>query len=324
MRVAVLAVDGMLDSGLTSVLDVFSAANVLHADAELTAPPFEVTVVARGRRVRTAHGLSVPARPWEQARTEPPDLFVMPSVGVRTPAAVVDVVRRHPALASIEEWCERGVAMAGACSGTFFLAEAGVLDGRRATTSWWLASTFRERYPQVDLDETQIVVTDNITTACAGYAHVDLALALVGQVSPALADLTAAYLVAGRRQVQTGAAGTLARATAPPLLVAFERHARQHLHQSMGVADIAAAIGTSERTLQRLTADALGRTPNRYLQDLRLEQAIHLLGTTDRSTASVAEAVGYRSADALRALLRRRRGVSVRGARHGVDDGAAR
>lgn len=315
MRVAVLVVDGMLDSGLTSVLDVFAGANVLHSEADLGSAPFDITIVGRTSRVRTAHGLTVPARPWAEAREDPPDLLVMPSVGVRTPAQVVDVVRRHPALAHVAEWCERGVGMAAACSGTFFLAEAGVLDGRRATTSWWLATTFRERYPGVDLDETQIVVADNITTGAAGFAHVDLALALVGQVSPTLADLTADYVVAGRRQVQVGAVGTLGRASAPPLLIAFERYARRHLAESPSIAAIATAIGTSERTLQRLTAETLDRTPHRYLQELRLDQAAHLLATTDRSTASVAESVGYRSADALRALLRQRRGVTVREAR---------
>ncbi|MHA3701841.1 GlxA family transcriptional regulator [Jatrophihabitans sp. YIM 134969] len=317
MRVAVLAVDGMLDSGFTSVLDVFSAAAVLHAEAALRANPFEVTVVARTSRVHTAHGLSVPAVPWARARQEPPDLLVMPSIGVFAPAGVVDVVRRHPALASVVEWCEAGVGMAAACSGTFFLAEAGLLDGRRATTSWWLADAFRERYPAVQLEDTETVVVDNITTGCAGYGHVDLALALVAQVSPVLADLAAAYLVVGRRGVQTGVPGGAGLVNAPPLVLAFERFARAHLADASSIADIAAAIGTSERTLQRSTADALGMSPHAYLQELRLQQAVDLLMTTERSTASVAEAVGYRSADALRALLRRRRGTSVRRTRAG-------
>lgn len=317
MQVAVLAIDGMLDSGLTSVLDVFAAANTLHAEAGLAQPPFEVSVVARTRRVHTAHGLTVPATAWAEARHARPDLLVMPSVGVAPPPAVVDIVRRHPALASVVEWCEAGVGLAAACSGTFFLAEAGLLDGRRATTSWWLVDAFRERYPRVELEPDQTVVVDNITTACAGYGHLDLALTLVGQVSPALSDLAAAYLVTGRRGTQTGVAGGAGLVTAPPLVLAFERYARTHLAQGPGIGEIASAIGTSERTLQRLVADTLGTTPHAWLQELRLQHAVDLLATTDRSTASVAEAVGYRSADALRALLRRRRGTSVRQTRGG-------
>ncbi len=315
MRVAVLAVDGMLDSGFASVLDGLTAANVLHLEAGLTAAPFEVVVVGRGRRVRTGYGLSVQTLPWWELAADPPELLVMPSIGVRSPSVVIDVVRRHPALVHVEQWYTSGVSMAAACSGTFFLAEAGVLDGLRATTSWWLADTFRERYPRVDLDETRVVVHDNVTTAGAGYAHLDLALALVDAVSPALAGLTAAYLVAGRRDVQVGVVTTFGRVVAPPLLVAFERYARAHLRESPTIGVIARAIGTSERTLQRVMADALQSSPTRYLQELRLTHAVHLLATTDLSTTAVAESVGYHSADALRAVLRQRRGHSVSQAR---------
>lgn len=121
------------------------------------------------------------------------------------------------------------------------------VDGGRRS-----ADTFRQRYPRVDLDETRVVVHDTVTTAGAGYAHLDLALALVSAVSPALGALVSAYLVAGRRDAQV---------------------------------------------------------------QLRLTQAAHLLATTDRSTATVAESVGYHSADALRALLRKRRGQSLSQAR---------
>lgn len=317
MRVAVLAVEGMWDSGFMSVLDGLAAANLLHREAGLVGAPFEVTVVGRGRRVRTGHGLSVLTLPWRELTSDPPELVVMPSVGVRSPAAVLDVVRHHPALAHVEQWHADGVAMAAACSGTFFLAEAGVLDDRRATTSWWLADTFRERYPRVELDETRVVVHDDVTTAGAGYAHLDLALALVGARSPVLAGLTAAYLVAGQRQEQVGLTPALGQVVAPPLVLAFERHARAHLHESPTIADVARAIGTSERTLQRLMAGALGTTPTRYLQELKLTHAVHLLTTTELSTSAVAASVGYGSADALRAVLRRRRGRSVSQARSG-------
>ncbi len=315
MRVAVLAVEGMWDSGFASVLDGLTAANVLHLEAGLAAAPFEVTVVGRRRRVRTGHGLSVPTLPLREAVADPPELLVMPSIGVRSPPAVLDVVRRHPALAHVGQWHASGVAMAAACSGTLFLAEAGVLDGLRATTSWWLADTFRERYPLVELDESRVVVHDNVTTAGAGYAHLDLALALVTAISPVLAGLTAAYLVAGRRDVQVGVVPTFGQVAAPALVVAFERYARAHLHESPTTGDLARAIGTSERTLQRVLADALGTSPTRYLQELRLTHAVHLLATTDLSTSAIAGSVGYRSADALRAVLRRRRGHSVSHAR---------
>ena len=320
MRVAVLAVDGMWDSGFTSVLDALAAANVLHVEAGLATAPFDVVVVGRGRRVRTGHGLSVPTLPWHELAADLPGLVVMPSIGVRSPSAVLDVVRGHPALDHVERWHADGVAMAAACSGTFFLAEAGVLDDRRATTSWWLADTFRERYPRVDLDETRVVVHHDVTTAGAGYAHLDLALALVNAVSPALAALTSSYLVAGRRDAQVGIVPT-SGVVAPALVVAFERYARAHLHEAPTIGHVARAIGTSERTLQRVMAETLDTSPTHYLQELRLTHAVHLLTTTDLSTSAVAGSVGYRSADALRAVLLRRRGYSVSRARRATRAG---
>lgn len=312
MHVAVLGIDGMLDSGLSSVLDVFTSANALHRDAGLATAPFEVSVTAQGHSVRTAHGLTAPTTPWARVLADPPDLLVMPSIGVRPPAEVVDVVRHHPALDGVRELHGRGTAVAASCSGTFFLAEAGVLDGLRATTSWWLAETFRDRYPRVALEDGHVVVDDGgVMTAAAGFAAIDLGLALVARTSPALAELTGAYVVAGQRTQQVGVVRANTRAAAHPLLVAFERHVREHLAAAPTMAQTAAAIGSSERHLQRLTAEELGMTPGEWVQELRVERAVHLLTSTDRSTAAVARAVGYGSADALRAVLRRRRSVSV-------------
>lgn len=115
--------------------------------------------------------------------------------------------------------------------------------------------------------------------------------------------------------MQVGVVPTFGPVVAPALVVAFERYARGHLHESPTIAGLARAIGTSERTLQRVMADALDASPTRYLQELRLTHAVHLLATTDLSTSAVAGSVGYHSADALRAVLRRRRGRSVSQAR---------
>jgi len=89
------------------------------------------------------------------------------------------------------------------------LAESGLLNQQRATTTWWLAPVFRERYPQVFLDESDMVVkSGNVVTAGAALGHMDLALWLISGVSPELASLTGRYLIVDSRPSQTAYALT--------------------------------------------------------------------------------------------------------------------
>jgi transcriptional regulator GlxA family with amidase domain len=313
MRVAVLAVEGMFDSGLSVVLDILATANVLSAQANLPAPPFEVIPVGPGTSVRTANGLSLPTTPWHEMQDDdPPEVAVMPAVGLRPPAEVVGIVRDHNLLAPITALCQNGVGMAAACSGTFFLAEAGILDGLTATTSWWLGPTFRARYPRVDLDESRTLsVTGNITTAGAAFAHMDLALSLVHRQSPVLAELVARYLVIGDRPSQAAAALPALLASGNPTVAAFERYIRDNLSQPVAVEEAARSIGVSERTLQRATVATLGISPIRFVQELRLEQATFLLRTTNDTAVAIAAAIGYQDVSTLRSLIRRRRKTTL-------------
>ncbi|HEY0936933.1 MAG TPA: helix-turn-helix domain-containing protein [Trebonia sp.] len=318
MRVAVFAVDGMFDSGLTVTLDILATANLLSAQAGLAAPPFSVTTAGLGTSVRTAHGLRLDTTPWPQITADPPEVAVMPAMGLRPPAEIIAAVSGHGMLPAVSALCASGTGMAAACSGTFFLAEAGILDGLAATTSWWLGSAFRSRYPQVDLDESRtLAITGNITTAGAAFAHIDLALSLTHRISPVLAALTAHYLVLGDRPSQAAAAVPTLLASGDPVVATFERYIRDHLSGPIRIEEAAHATGVSERTLQRATADTLGMSPVRFIQQVRLEQAAYLLQTTSKTPATIAAAVGYADAGTLQALMRRRRNTTLGALRRG-------
>ena len=312
MRVAVFAVDGMFDSGLTVILDILGTANVLSAQIGLPAAPFQVRTTGLGTSARTGNGLVLATTPWQEVAADPPDVAVMPAVGLRPPDEIIGAVSGHGVLRAVSALSASGSGMAAACSGTFFLAEAGVLDGLPATTSWWLGPAFRSRYPRVDLDESRtLAIAGNITTAGAAFAHLDLALSLVHRISPVLADLTARYLVLGDRPSQAAAALPALLAAGDPTVAAFERHIREHLAGPIRVEEAARDIGVSERTLQRATAATLGMSPVRFVQEVRLEQAVHLLRTTTQTPDSVAAAVGYADAGTLRSLVRRRRNTTL-------------
>ncbi|MFF3322444.1 GlxA family transcriptional regulator [Streptomyces sp. NPDC002889] len=313
MDVAVVVYDGVFDSGLSALLDVLDAANAMRGELAQPPPAWRVTTVGFRRRVRTGAGHVVETEPAAEAANT--DLLLVPALAERRPDALLQHVA-GPALAPVRDLVagtrERGAPVASACTGTFVLAESGVLDGREATTSWWLAPVFRKRYPAVTIDETRMVATsDGVMTAGAAFGHVDLALAVVRTASPALADLVARYLVVDERPSQSAYTIPSALAQSDPLVAAFERWARLHLDGPIGMAEAARSLGVSERTLQRTVRRVLGTSPVRFVQDLRVEQATHLLRTTDLSLDSIARKVGYEHANTLRILLRERTGSTA-------------
>lgn len=313
MDVAVLAYDGVFDSGLSALLDVLDGANAMREELPEPPPAWTVSTVGFRRRVRTGAGHLVETRPVATAKDA--DLLIVPALAERRPDALLAQVSGPtcaPLRQLVAETRERRVPVASACTGTFLLAEAGVLDGRRATTSWWLAPYFRTRYPRVTLDQTRMVTTsDGVTTAGAAFGHVDLALAVVRMRSPALAELVARYLVIDERPSQAAYTISSALAQSDPTLAAFERWARIHLDQPLSVGDAARALGVSERTLQRVVRRTLGTSPVRFVQDLRVERASHLLRTTDLPLEVIARKVGYEHATTLRVLLRERTGETA-------------
>ena len=312
MEVAVVVYDGVFDSGLAVVLDVLNNANALGGQIH-EAPTWNVTMVGPNPQVRTGAGLLVSPEPLEHARTA--DLLVVPALAESRATVLLDHVGgevARPVRELITHTRDRGTTIASACAGTFLLAEAGVLDGVRATTTWWLSSAFRSRYPQVQLDHSQMVVScDGIITAGAAFGHIDLALAIVRAGSPALADLVARYLVVDERPSQSAYTIPSALAQTDPAVAAFERWTREHLADPIIMSEAAKALGISERTLQRAVQRTIGTSPIRFIQDLRIERACHLLRTTDLSVETISRRVGYEHPHTLRTLLRDRTGKTT-------------
>ena len=312
VEIAVLVCEGVFDSGLASVLDVLDTANAM-AEQLAEAPRWNVTTIGFEPRVRTSAGHIVSCEPSSRAQSA--DLLIVPAVNERQPAALVEFVsadRSLPARELIAKTRARGAAIASACAGTFLLAEAGVLDGMRATTTWWLAPAFRGRYPQIQLEQGSMVVhQDAITTAGAAFGHLDMVLALVRASSPAVADLVAHYLIVDERPSQAPYIMPSALAGNDPTVAAFERWARDRLAETISIPEAARCLGVSERTLQRAVQRTMGTSPIRFVQDLRMERAIHLLRTTELSLETISRRVGYEQANTLRTLLRRRTGKTT-------------
>lgn len=314
MRIYIVALQNTFDTGLSTLLDTFSVANELAASSKALTTRFDVTIVGVRSRVTTSHGLSIPAR--RATGLAHPDIALVPAVGAKMPdtlSRLLDQREIVDAQSLLRHWFQRGTMLGAACTGTFILAEASLLNGHHATTSWWPAPFFRERYPQVVLDESRMIVHSSpFITAGAALAHLDLALWLVRHRSPALAALTARYLVIDSRPMQATFAIPDHLAHADPFVERFERWARRRLGDGFSLHDAARAVRTSPRTLTRRLHAVIGKSPLAYFQDLRVERAVHLLQTSNHSVDQIADRVGYASGATLRTLIQRKIGRGVR------------
>jgi transcriptional regulator GlxA family with amidase domain len=316
MHVGLLASDGCFSSGLTALIDVLSTAEAQRHSVDPSIPPIRIDVAGTGRKVTTGAGLAVPVT-MHLRELPAVDVVAVAALGTMTAEDTLTALaaRGSRAIIRVLADLDPGVTtLAAACTGVFALAEAGLLDLHRATTSWWLGAAFRSRYPSVVLDLDAMVVADaGVVTAGAAFAHIDLALALVRRVSPGLAEHVARLLVIDERASQSAYLVMDHLNHNDRLVLAFEQQARARLGQALDVGELAEAIGTSRRTLERRTQGALGMSPLALVQRLRAERAIHLLRTTTQSVEQIAPQVGYANASTLRALLRRVRTARTSG-----------
>jgi transcriptional regulator GlxA family with amidase domain len=216
-------------------------------------------------------------------------------------------------MAQLVRWRAGGAFIAASCIGTFVLAEAGLLDHREATTTWSLAPLFRQRYPNVLLDESRMLVATEVgVTAGAAMGHLDLALWLIRKASPDLATVVSRYLLADIRSSQAPYIIPNHLAQADPLIQRFEQWSRQHLKSGFSLQEAANALATSPRSLQRRCQEVLGKSPLAYFQDLRVERAQSLLHGSGLDIDAIAAEVGYVDGATLRTLLRQRLGRGVR------------
>ena len=314
MKIDVLALNNVFDTGLSAVLDAFATANELSAAQGLKTMAFEVAVVGLRRQVRSNQGFKVPAS--SAHKRPPPDWVIVPAIGERSPeplASALATAETRDAARILRQWADHGAQVAAACIGTFIAAESGAFNGEIVTTTWWLAPYFRQRYPLVRLEDGRMLVrSGRVLTAGAALSHIDMALWLIRQASPLLAETTARYLIVDSRPTQSAYAISDHLAHADPLVQRFERWARDHLADGFSLDEAAQAVAASKRTLARRIDDVLGKTPLSYFQDLRVERAVHLLRTSNDNVEKIASAVGYSDGVTLRNLLRRKLGRGVR------------
>jgi transcriptional regulator GlxA family with amidase domain len=194
------------------------------------------------------------------------------------------------------------------CSGVFLLAEAGLLDRRRATTTWWLQDSLRQGFPAIELVADAVVTSDNRVICSAGpMSWVDLLLKLIEAVEgPEVARTCADYAVvdtADRTQAIYLPLGYMQ--SRDPLLVKADVLVRRVRKKPMTVSRLASELRLSERTLYRRFMELTNAPPQQFILRRRIERAQTLLATTGQSVKSIAHSVGYEDESSFRKAFRK-------------------
>ena len=287
--VVIVAFDGFQSLDLSGPAEVFAAAGW----------PVR-TVTVDGAPVRSSSGITVvPDGDLASARG-PIDVLVVVG-GDGTPAAMRDA----RLLAWLRRAASRSARVASVCSGAFVLAEAGLLDGRRATTHWSVCDALAERYPDVEVDPDPIYVRDGDVWTSAGVtAGMDLALAMVEEdlgrdVALAIARRLVLFLRRPGNQSQFSAQLALQSADRDALRD-VQHHIAEHLDDDLSVDALAAHASMSPRHFARCFRDETGTTPARFVEAARLEAARRRLEESDDSIESIARACGFGTPETMR------------------------
>jgi len=319
VRIAILAYPGCFASEVFGVLDVLTIGRHVAGGADLDARDpdvvaVEVAGVRSSPRIETSGGVDLVA----PAPSGPPDVVVVPGFEPRGARTDIDGVLAglRPEIEFVRGAHEAGAQVVSVCVGAFLLAEAGLLDGRRATTSWVFARALAERSPTTELQVEELVVRDGgVTTTAAFSAMYDFTLQLLAEQRGAdVARRTArvALLDDARGSQTPYVDGELLPPAGSSFGAGVQRWLRHHLDEPFDLRRVAAEFNVSPRTLTRRFAAETGQSALRYLQSQRVRRAQHLLTTTQQPVAEVARRVGYGDAATFSQLFRRTVGLAPR------------
>lgn len=312
--VTVVLFDGGYSSTAIAPIEVFHSAGLLwhQLHGEPGAPRFRVrSATVDGRPVTSSYGLGL----TPQCAID--DVAEVDVVLLTSPHqnALEGIARKTSLMPWLRAAHARGTLIGGVCSGVAFVAESGLLDGRRATTHWALADTFRARYPQVRW-QTEHFVTEDEGIVCGGgvYSSIDLSLYLVEKLcGHDVALQTAKSLVVGLpRHLQSGyAVLPLSRPHADERVKQAEAMLQRSFdRKDVSVEQVAEQLAMSPRNLLRRFKAATGHVPGEYLHLLRVGAARGLLENSRAPVQKVAESVGYEDVAFFRNVFKRHTGMT--------------
>jgi transcriptional regulator GlxA family with amidase domain len=312
--------EGILASGVAGPIDVFNASNHLGArEAAARGTPAPPGIAWRvesldGQPVRAASGQTIAVDGKIDPRKHA-DAVVLTAPFFSNMDEFIGREEQVRALSSaLQRQRKAGAVLAAYCTGNYLLAEAGLLDGRVATTHWARAADFARRYPAVEVRAREVLTAqDGIISGGSVTSYLNLAVKLVEMFAgERLASKTAKSLLIDMNRTSQASYATLLdeHGHADPLIAKAQQRMEATLQEGFSMSDLAAWLAVSERTLNRRFKQATGLAPLSYLQNLRIEVAKQLLETRPIGIEVVSQRVGYGDLSTFRQLFKRKTGLS--------------
>jgi len=311
-RLALVLPESFVAGGIAGTADLFDMANRLGGGERAL---FSWRLLsADGRPARAANGMTFPVDGSYRDADEAGVIFI-PGINYLDLARFEARLAAETALAEhLRCWRDEGRLIAGNCTGVALLAQSGILDGHTATTCWWLSSWFRRRFPAIRLD-TNAIVAESGRLLCSGAttSYLNLGLRLIDRLAgPDVAQACARLMLVDTQRTSQAPYATLQQYLGhnDSLVTRSQEWLQTQLAAPFSLAALAAATGSSERTLIRRFKTALGETPLRYVQLMRLYTARRLLETSALGFEQIVARVGYEDVSAFRRLFKRELGCA--------------
>ncbi len=311
--VTIIGFDGVLSSTITGAMDLFALAGVSwqRIHAQPVTPFFDVQLASlHGRPVTAVNQLRLQPHAALQDIGQT-DLLVVPTIGGDLEATLAAT---RPLHAHIQRLLQGGADIAANCTGTFLLAQTGILNHKVATTHWGYARQFRARFPDVNLQPEKMVThQENVYCAGGGMAWFDLTLLLIERYCghQVASDTAKSHVLDMGRPRQTIYAGSRQHKFHQDSdILHIQQYMEQHFSEALTLNGLADHHNMTPRTLIRRFKQACGITPLHYLQALRLEQARKYLEVSTMSLSTIVAAVGYEDVSSFSRLFRRHTGLA--------------
>lgn len=312
-KLAIFAYDGCLSTSVTGPTDIFHIANIHQRIRKegTDSPLFSWKIYSPdGKPVHTSTGITI-AVDGRYNQAGNPDICLIPGIDHAFGSEVTNkTVEMRSTLGDLIKYHHsQGSVIASNCSGSFLLADSGLLDGEEATTSWWLAHHFTHSFPNVRL-RLEKVVTEHNNIYCSGAftAYLHLCIRLIER----FAGESIAKCCAKTAMLQNKESTQAPYIPVPhhfkqkdDMVRTAVEWMQKNLDQEFQLDSLASQLAVSPRTFIRRFNQATGKPPKQYFQKLRIDEAKRLLESTELSVDDITEKVGYVDVSSFRRLFKR-------------------